>query len=210
MSAYLNYDIMSLIGKQVVSIRREADRDYHTERHKIYLSKGKQDRYDWWAFSPLYTEDYRVGWTSGSRSVPRPNKRGERVIAFQVLQRDLALHLGDGRRKWVKDKHGHYGKPNAKAPMIEMGANVRGYYPNPEIYRALPSMPLSAFEQKQETPSFKLAMAEAIDMVDALPITREEKFIKMYQYVAKKYPIYDALCDIASLRVECGMKPIIK
>ena len=205
MSAYLNYDIMSLVGKQVISIRREADRDYHIERQKIYLTKGKNERFDWWAFSPLYTQDYRVGWTSGSRSVPRPNLRAERIMNFQVIQHDLVNRLADGRRKWRKDKHGHYGKPNARVM-----TRARGYYPPPEIYRALPSMPLSAFEQKVETPSFKLAMAEAVDLVDYLPITNQEKIIKMYQYVAKKYPIYESLCDIASLRVECGMKPIIK
>ena len=142
-------DLLRLIGKHVCSIRQEGDRLFHIERMKIYLSKGRDSNPNWWVFCPLYRKRYVGKWSPATiyptlHSLPPddkvPNQRGQSVLNLHHRAFSLAGHLSDGRRKWRRDRKGHYGKPNALAMRRE-----RGFHPNPEIYKSRPILPMTAF-----------------------------------------------------------------
>tara|TARA_R100000951_G_scaffold86073_1_gene73810 strand:- start:15535 stop:16053 length:519 start_codon:yes stop_codon:yes gene_type:complete len=148
-------DLLRLIGKHVCSIRQEGDRLFHIERMKIYLSKGRDSNPNWWVHNPLYRKRYVGPWRPSTiypslhRLPPDdkvPNKRGQMALDFGHIAYNLASYLGDGRRKWRRDRKGHYGKPNALATKHDrQRISGRGFHPNPEIYKSTPILPMTAF-----------------------------------------------------------------
>lgn len=98
MAFYLCDDILYKIGIIIREVRDREAMDFHIARYQLTTYNG-EDRW----YLPIASDSWKL-W--------RRYRLKNNIITHRENILYLKKYLGDGRRKWVKDKNGYYGKPN--------------------------------------------------------------------------------------------------